>query len=213
MNGIIIGIIVMSAILYLIFAIYYDRRIYKYIWKPGTMILIILLTIIESGLSTNFSNWVLFALLFSLLGDIFLMLREKWFIHGLVSFFIAHVLYIIGLLLMFRFTFTLTNIVLILFLVLISVTFYFFLFQHVRKVGGIILLVAVAFYIAIITIMVGLASMTGIAILIVASLLFFISDAVLAINKFRVTFRLADYIVMSTYFTAQLLFAISTGGL
>ena len=35
-------------------------------------------------------------ILFSLAGDVFLMLSDRWFIAGLVSFLMAHVMYIIG---------------------------------------------------------------------------------------------------------------------
>ncbi|MED4015558.1 lysoplasmalogenase [Sutcliffiella cohnii] len=217
MNTILITLIAISAILYLIFAIYYENKIYKFIWKPGTMILIIILAITESGLSTTFSYWVLSALVFSLIGDIFLMLREKWFIHGLVSFLIAHILYIVGFIVSFSFTFSFNIFLLVVALILLAVILlavilYFYLFPNVRKEGGKKLLFAVAFYIIIITTMVSLAIMTGTKILIAAAFLFFVSDAILAVNKFKVRFRLADYFVMSTYFTAQLLFAISIGG-
>ncbi|MGY3715598.1 lysoplasmalogenase [Sutcliffiella cohnii] len=213
MNSMLITLTAISAILYLVFAIYYENKIYKFIWKPGTMILIIILAITESGLSTAFSYWVLSALVFSLMGDIFLMLREKWFIYGLVSFLIAHILYIVGFIVSFSFSFSLNIFLLIIALIILAVILYFYLYENVRKEGGKKLLFAVAFYIIIITTMVSLAIMTGTKILIIAAFLFFISDAILAINKFKVKFRLADYFVMSTYFTAQLLFAISIGGL
>lgn len=162
MNTILITLIVISAILYLIFAIYYENKIYKFIWKPGTMILIIILAITGSGLSTTFSYWVLLALVFSLMGDIFLMLREKWFIHGLVSFLIAHILYIVGFIVSFSFTFSLNIFLLIIALIILAVILYFYLYQNVRKEGGKKLLFAVALYIIIITTMVSLAIMTGI---------------------------------------------------
>ncbi|SHG58919.1 lysoplasmalogenase [Ornithinibacillus halophilus] len=213
MDVMLITLIVISSIMYLVFAIYFDHKLYKFIWKPGTMILIILLAIMESGLSTVFSYWVLVALIFSLLGDIFLMLREKWFIHGLASFLIAHLLYIVGFLVTFRFTLSGNVAIPIIVLIILAVIIYFYLFQDVRKEGGTTLLFAVACYITIITTMLILAIMTGKSLLIIAALLFFISDAILAINKFKVSFRLADYFVMSTYFSAQLLFAISLGSM
>jgi uncharacterized membrane protein YhhN len=37
------------------------------------------------------------------------------------------------------------------------------------------------------------------------AILFFISDGILAFNKFIKQFNLADFLVLSTYFTAQLL--------
>lgn len=211
MNGTLLTIIIISVIGYLIFAIHFNYKVYKYIWKPGTMVLIILLAITESGLSSAFSYLVLFALLFSLFGDVFL-LREEWFVHGLASFLIAHILYSIGFVVAFDLTITFTTGSLLIILMMIAILFFLILQPNVRKNGGRVLLLAVAGYITVITTMVGLSIMTGVSILITASILFFISDAVLAFNKFVKRFQLADYMVMSTYFTAQLLFAISLGG-
>lgn len=211
MNGTLLTIIIISVIGYLIFAIHFNYKVYKYIWKPGTMVLIILLAMTESGLSTAFSYLVLFALLFSLFGDVFL-LREEWFVHGLASFLIAHILYSIGFVVAFDLRFTFTTSSLLIILMMIAILFFLILQPNVRKNGGRVLLLAVAGYITVITTMVGLSIMTGVSILITASILFFISDAVLAFNKFVKRFQLADYMVMSTYFTAQLLFAISLGG-
>jgi uncharacterized membrane protein YhhN len=211
MNGTLLTIIIISVIGYLIFAIHFNYKVYKYIWKPGTMVLIILLAMTESGLSTAFSYLVLFALLFSLFGDVFL-LREEWFVHGLASFLIAHILYSIGIVVAFDLRFTFTTSSLLIILMMIAILFFLILQPNVRKNGGWVLLLAIAGYITVITTMVGLSIMTGVSILITASILFFISDAVLAFNKFVKKFQLADYIVMSTYFIAQLLFAISLGG-
>jgi|SRR5690625_3890411 len=91
-----IGAIVMFIIAYLLFAIRKENKHVKYILKPGTMIMIILLAITGSGLDSVFSIYVVMALLFSLAGDIFLMWDDRWFIHGLASFLGAHIIYIAG---------------------------------------------------------------------------------------------------------------------
>ena len=43
----------------------------------------------------------------------------------------------------------------------------------------------------------------------IGAVLFMISDAVLALNKFKKPFFSAEMIILSTYFTAQLLLALS----
>jgi uncharacterized membrane protein YhhN len=40
-------------------------------------------------------------------------------------------------------------------------------------------------------------------------LLFFVSDSALAVNRFRKKFWLAEILILSTYFAAQLCFALS----
>jgi uncharacterized membrane protein YhhN len=69
--------------------------------KPSTMVALFLLLVL-TGLSVF--QWIYFGLgiLFSLAGDIFLMISyarfsNRWFLVGLVSFLLAHVAYIIGL--------------------------------------------------------------------------------------------------------------------
>lgn len=208
MIKLLVSLVIISVFVYLIYAVHYQYRLTKYILKPGTMSLIIVLAICGSGLSTTFSVWVIVGLLFSVVGDIFLMLADKWFVKGLISFFIAHVFYIIGLseLVVFDWSsLVLSGIVLL----IVAIIFFMFLYTAVKKEGGIGLSIAVASYIAIISIMVWFAILTRSNVLIFAAFLFYVSDAVLAIDKFKHQFRAAEYIIMFTYFIAQLLFALS----
>ncbi len=198
--------------LYHVKALHYASKLTKYILKPGTMILIIALAIYGSGLETTFAKWVVVALFFSVIGDVFLMLNNRWFVHGLISFFIAHVFYIIAFWNSFALDMTSqTSIFVAVSLFIFSIWFFVLLLRFVTEDGGVKLAFAVAVYIFVISVMMWSASLTGSGILVVASLLFVISDAVLAYDKFRHPFRVAEHIVMITYFTAQLLFAISIG--
>ena len=198
--------------LYHVKALHYASKLTKYILKPGTMILIIALAIYGSGLETTFAKWVVVALFFSVIGDVFLMLNNRWFVHGLISFFIAHVFYIIAFWNSFALDMTSqTSIFVAVSLFIFSIWFFVLLLRFVTEDGGVKLAFAVAVYIFVISVMMWSASLTGSGILVVASILFVISDAVLAYDKFRHPFRVAEHIVMITYFTAQLLFAISIG--
>ncbi len=72
----------------------------EYLAKPWTLAAL-LLWLVQFGLAeTGFRSLplVFFALglLFSLAGDVFLMLAERWFLAGLVAFLLAHVAYIVG---------------------------------------------------------------------------------------------------------------------
>ena len=40
--------------------------------------------------------WILFGLIFCLGGDVFLMLPERFFLPGLISFLLGHIFYIVG---------------------------------------------------------------------------------------------------------------------
>jgi len=207
-----ISLIIVSIFLYHLYALHYGSKIIKYLLKPGTMVLIIVLAIHSSTLETTFAKWVVLALIFSVFGDIFLMLENRWFMHGLISFFLAHIAYIIA----FWNSFTLnmssqTSLIVAICLLIFSAWFYLFLLDFVLDEGGLTLALAVASYIIVISMMMWSASLVGTSIVIVASLLFVISDSILAYDKFRRPFKLAEHLVMITYFTAQLLFALSVG--
>ena len=68
--------------------------------KPTVIILLILYYLIKlQNVPSKFKNYVLIALLLSLCGDVSLLFEENhelFFIGGLASFLLAHILYIIG---------------------------------------------------------------------------------------------------------------------
>src|SRR5699024_200460 len=89
-----------------------------------------------------------------------------------------------------------------------SPCFFMVLVLFVHKQGGTRLTVAVFSYILVITWMVLTSVITEDRLLMIAALLFYVSDAVLSYDRFKKTFSSAEYIVMATYFPAQLLFTI-----
>jgi len=172
------------------------------------MVLIIALAGYGSQLDSTFSKWVVIALLFSVVGDIFLMLEDKWFVHGLASFLVAHLFYIGGFMTYFALDLT-AGLFSAIILSIISIVFYFIILSNVKEQGGIPMCIAVAVYILVIAGMVWISILSGVKILIIAAILFLISDAVLAYDKFKQAFLLSEHMVMFTYFFAQFLFAIS----
>lgn len=72
-------------------------KVVEYITKPGTMILL-LVWLWQIG-AFSFSSpmfWFVLGAAFSLAGDVFLMLPMDLFIFGLVSFLLGHVSYVVG---------------------------------------------------------------------------------------------------------------------
>jgi uncharacterized membrane protein YhhN len=74
-----------------------DKRIIVYIAKPAVMVLLLAWLYFYAGFDGALIYFAL-GILFSLGGDIFLMLpdMDRWFLPGLVSFLVAHVFYTIG---------------------------------------------------------------------------------------------------------------------
>src|SRR5699024_557639 len=206
LESFLVDLLVISVVLYLLFVIYFINRIVKYVFEPGTMALIIILAVYNSALDSAVGMWVVVALIFSVIGDVFLMLEDKSFVHGLFSFLVAHLGYIAAFWVILSFDFaTTTSIVTALILLLVAIGFFLLLYPSVQQEGGAKLSFAVALYITIISVMVWSAVLVGIGIIIVASILFLVSDAVLAFDKFKQRFTSAEYMVMATYFSAQLL--------
>ena len=68
----------------------------EYVAKPATTFFILLSALTLTPDHGIVRAWFVVALLFCLAGDVFLMLKESYFVPGLVSFFVAHVCFIVG---------------------------------------------------------------------------------------------------------------------
>lgn len=181
---------------------------WMYFLKPGTMVIIILIAVWGMGdLSSTFSWWIVAGLLFSILGDIFLMLPKDRFVYGLLSFLVGHVCYVIAFLYVpggGQVGTWVTGS-----LLLIAIFYLLKLSKGVFHSGGITLLLAVTAYVAIITSMVWAAFYSQQPIIIAGAILFFFSDAILAWDRFVGKLAYRNFLVMIPYHLAQYLFAIS----
>jgi len=82
---------------------YKKNKLGIYLTKPTVMLLIIAWTwlfaevpALMSGFNTSAVIWFIFGLFFCLVGDVFLMLPERFFLPGLIMFLLGHICYIIG---------------------------------------------------------------------------------------------------------------------
>lgn len=189
-------------------AIWRGRRILRYFFKPGTMFLIIALAATALPQAGTFGYLVLAGLLCSVGGDIFLVLPRSLFLAGLACFLLAHLLYIAAFALSAA-AFGLPDLLLTAALMAVGLLFFGRLRRGVIRQGGRAMLWPVGLYTAAISVMVLAAASTRQPGLVVGSLLFYLSDATLAWNRFVRPLPLADLGVMSTYFSAQYLIAIS----
>ena len=69
-----------------------------YVFKPLTLIALIGVALALAPRSETQRGFFVAALLFGLAGDVFLMLSDRWFLPGLVSFLVGHLLYLAGFL-------------------------------------------------------------------------------------------------------------------
>jgi uncharacterized membrane protein YhhN len=189
---------------------YQKRRLTHYLFKPLTLVFIILIALQPKFPVSSFYRYAIVAgLLFSLAGDIFLMLPQDRFIPGLVSFLAAHVFYIAAFLTESDRALSVWTLlpVLIYGALVLRV-----LWPHLGKMRAPVLV-----YMAVILLMGWaaadrriLTNQEGSLLAFLGATLFLASDSFLALDKFRRPFRSAQLLILTTYFTAQCLIALST---
>lgn len=187
-----------------------------YLFKPATLLALI----VWFGSVTGFHGqalWIGLALLFGLGGDVCLMLPVDVFIAGLVSFMLGHVSYIIG----FNPTLPILTLPGVLIVIVIAAAACLVgskVFAGLKKnPKRAMLRPGVAAYLLAISLMVISAALTLIrpewnfvnaATVTAGALLFFASDACLAIDRFSHPFKHARLIVIVTYHLGQILLAL-----
>ena len=180
-----------------------------YIFKPLTMIFIIIIALLgKNPPSRKYKLAIAAGLIFSMIGDILLMLPVDLFIAGLVSFLIAQLIYTYAFHSgrSFRFRF-----IPILPFVVYGILIFVILFPWLNG-----MMIPVAAYLLVIMVMAwqawdqwddkrtrwGLLAFIG-------ALLFVISDTILAVNKFVAPFWAARLLTLTTYYAAQWLISNS----
>ncbi|MGD8554822.1 MAG: lysoplasmalogenase [Anaerolineales bacterium] len=190
---------------------YLGPRLQVYIFKPLTTILILVIAVLVGRSSTSIYKYLIFAgLVFSLAGDVFLMLPSDQFIAGLVSFLIAQLLYIAAFTTGKGFSFNWLSAIPFL---VYGIVIYVVLSPHL----GSMRLPVIVYMLAILTMawqgwerwstLSEKAALLGFA----GAALFVISDSILAINRFRGEFASARALTLTTYYAAQWLIALSIG--
>lgn len=187
-----------------------------YFYKPFTTLLIVLLCIfsfIQPNINHGYVFLVLIGLTFSLGGDIALMFKgDKPFIIGLISFLIAQMVYSIAFLSLTPFSGS--DIFPSFLLLVIASAVYVFLYKGLGSMR-----IPVAVYSLIVMFMVSRAvavmfqkhvDIIPSLLLVIGAGLFYISDMILALDKFRIRIPNNALYILSTYFSAQTLFAVST---
>ncbi len=208
-----IFILTVAAIVTAVFAIqgeYKPTRTQVYIFKPLTTLLILGIALLGVSPNPLYKILILIGLVFCLGGDVFLMLPVKYFIMGLASFLIGHIFYIVAFVIDGGFLLSLWLLPLLVY----GVFIYWLLHPHLSKMRG-----PVIAYVVIILTMAWQALAhwslwhTTSALLAASGAVFFvISDSILAVDRFRGKFRSARVLVLSTYWLAQWLIALSVGG-
>tara|TARA_Y100000031_G_scaffold146702_1_gene180903 strand:+ start:165 stop:785 length:621 start_codon:yes stop_codon:yes gene_type:complete len=186
-----------------------NKQILVYIFKPLTMIFIILLAVTESNaLNVSYRITIIAALVFSLMGDIFLMLPKNRFIHGLLSFLIAHLFFIYAFSsnLGTPFHFWSFIPVILFFLTMVRI-----LWSHLGKMKILVIIYALIISTMLLSsIELWLQQKEAWSSFVIAGgLLFCCSDSLLGYNRFAKPLKNAQFFILTTYYAAQWCFAMS----
>lgn len=75
-----------------------DRPQVRHVTKPATLVALIGVAVtLDPTVSPGIRTAMVVGLVFSLGGDVFLMLPEKWFVAGLGSFLVGHIAYVVAM--------------------------------------------------------------------------------------------------------------------
>ena len=185
--------------------------LFRVVSKPLILLSLIFYFLLNRiGMKQTLSLYTLLALVFSLLGDIFLLFDQisaTFFVLGLGSFLLAHICYAFCFYLQRSSRIRLDFWIMTLLLTSYGVALYSILYIHLGNIK-----IPVALYILFILLMVitaynrkGNVSDKGFFLVFIGALSFIISDSLLAINKFLIPLPYSNFLVMGTYATAQYL--------
>ncbi|MDM5246129.1 MULTISPECIES: lysoplasmalogenase [unclassified Lysinibacillus] len=189
--------------LYYIFFFSHIAESLKLVFKVIPMLLIIILAATPKNLGIKkYQLLIVIGLVFCMVGDYTL----QWFLVGLTSFLIGHIFYILA--------FSSTNerqvptwakIVLLVYGGSMAV----WIVGTVFSSGEVVLGFAVIAYISVILTMGWTAIRTGSTLATIGAMLFIASDSYLAIDKFVMPLPFSHEFIMLTYYSAQILIALS----
>ena len=183
-------------------AVNQGQKALEYVFKPLTLVLLIGCALALDPVDDTVRTWFVIALVLSLAGDVFLMLpREELFVFGLGSFLLGHVAYIVGMHVDgvdgLRF---LAGVVVVMALLTVIGTA---ILRGVRAGSEPELAGPVVAYMFVISAMAASAIGVGRFPGVVGAGLFYVSDALIAWNRFRSETRHGRLTIIVTYHLAQ----------
>ena len=186
-----------------------QNSILQFIFKP--LIIPVVIGYFDSqvnDITKGFNKWIVFALIFSWIGDVLLMFQDKkdiFFLLGLSSFLLAHIFYIIY----FHKARLRDNVKSNPWLLVIVVVYYAALISFLSPYLGDMKLpvriygIVISFMFMLALHMFFIKNKSAGKWMMIGTLLFVLSDSLLAIDRFYQTFEFAGILIILTYALAQ----------
>jgi len=181
-------------------AVAQENQPLEYLAKPAALAFLILYAALGPA-----TSWALLAaLVLSLLGDVYLMLPDALFPAGLLAFLLGHLAYIAA--------FHAAPVTRLIWFVIVAGASLPLALRILRAVRGPPLRIGVGVYMAVISLMVASAIASGSLTASIGALLFFASDAMIALRRFVTRFNGDQLAVIVTYHLGQLLLVLALRG-
>ncbi len=192
----------------------------KYITKPAVHLALICWLILNGGFQGQLIYFVI-GLIFSLAGDIFLMLPNEKFIAGLVSFLFAHIAFILGFSSVIP-KFSAAGLILLILVGLNAFELFRQISNGLRSRGQEYFITPVLIYTIVISLMLVSALLTMVGpnsewnpfpslMVSFGALLFVLSDTLLAWNKFVNPIKYGNIFVIVTYHLSLITITLGAG--
>lgn len=175
--------------------------------KPLILLSLILFFYLEGKqLEAKTRKIMLLALAFSLVGDMLLMFDDisiNYFLAGLISFLVAHIMYIIVFLQ--KKNVLIKPVIFMAVLLIYALGLFYMLFDGLESM----LLPVIVYILVILTMTIAASLRKGIVsnlsynLVLIGALLFIVSDSFIAVNKFYNEIESSHLLIMSTYALAQ----------
>lgn len=208
MTTIVVALLIAAAVVAAVdwWAVASGRRPVEYACKPLVLVLLIAVAVTLHPAISGRREWFLAALAFSLAGDVLLMLPYDLFVAGLASFLAGHVCYIAGLT---RHGGSGSTVALVALVVAVGATVPASRILPAVKRRSPALLAPVAAYMVVISAMVATAAATGVVLAACGAILFWVSDASIAWDRFVRPWSWARTWIMVTYHVGQAALVLS----
>lgn len=191
-------------------SVYFEWTVAEHFFKPLIVVWLMAYFVLDPTVQRSpLRKWIIFALFFSWLGDVLLLLQEDYpifFLFGLSAFLIAHLFYIY----FFHSIRTREAVRSRIALVIVVAVYYFAVIAVLSPYLGDLTLpvriyaIVISFMFLIAMHMLFIRNRDAGRIMMAGALLFVISDSILAFNKFYSPISYAGLLIMGTYGLAQL---------
>lgn len=180
-----------------------------YLFKPLTLVIIIIFSFFQvSEVSFFYKVMIISGLAFSMLGDIMLMLPTDKFLHGLASFLVAHIFYLIAFVSDSAFPVNFLYLIpgLIIGAIILSIL--------LPRIEGKTIPIVIYSLVLVLLLWQSMGRLElshshSSIVALIGSIFFISSDVTLVFNRFVKKLKSGQLFILSTYYIAQLLIAYS----